>query len=409
MFHLFDVSGIELEYMIVDRSTLDVRPISDVVLQDAEGKPVSDIERGPISWSNELTHHVIELKTTEPTRTLVELASEFQKNVVEINGLLEAANARLLPTAMHPWMNPDREMRLWPHEYHAVYEAFHNVFDCRGHGWANLQSMHINLPFADDDEFARLHAAIRIVLPLLPALAASSPYVDAQTPGKMDCRLDSYRNNAGRVPSVAGRVIPEQVFDRESYDREIFQPMYREVASFDPEGILRNEFLNARGAIARFGRGAIEIRVIDVQECPQADLAIAAVAIEVLKALVSQEWSETAEQQAATIDQLEPVLLAAIDQAEEAVVSDPRLLRLFGVSEKKLSLREIWLHLLEAVAMRSPLLSGDCRPALDVILNEGCLARRILRAADGSSRPDILRGVYGDLADCLHRGELFRA
>ena len=33
--------------------------------------------------------------------------------------------------------------------------------------------------------------------------------------------------------------------------------------------------MNSRGAIARFDRNAIEIRVIDVQECPKADLAIA--------------------------------------------------------------------------------------------------------------------------------------
>jgi hypothetical protein len=29
-----------------------------------------------------------------------------------------------------------------------------------------------------------------------------------------------------------------------------------------------HHFANSRGAIARFDRGAIEIRVIDIQECP---------------------------------------------------------------------------------------------------------------------------------------------
>ena len=77
--------------------------------------------------------------------------------------------ARLLPTAMHPWMDPDRDLRLWPHEASAVYEAFNRIFSCRGHGWANLQSAHINLPFANDEEFGRLHAAIRAVLPIIPA------------------------------------------------------------------------------------------------------------------------------------------------------------------------------------------------------------------------------------------------
>ena len=36
----------------------------------------------------------------------------------------------------------------------------------------------LNLPFSSDEEFGRLHAAIRLLLPLLPALAASSPLVE---------------------------------------------------------------------------------------------------------------------------------------------------------------------------------------------------------------------------------------
>ena len=37
-----------------------------------------------------------------------------------------------------------------------------------------------------------------------------------------------------------------------------------------------NGFISACRAIARFTRGAIEIRVLDVQECPAADLAMLA-------------------------------------------------------------------------------------------------------------------------------------
>jgi len=47
-------------------------------------------------------------------------------------------------------MDPNREMVIWPHDYSVVYEAFNRIFDCRGHGWANLQAVHLNLPFADD-------------------------------------------------------------------------------------------------------------------------------------------------------------------------------------------------------------------------------------------------------------------
>src|SRR5690606_17301416 len=141
-------------------------------------------------------------------------------------------------------------------------------------GWANLQSVHLNLPFDGDEEFGRLHAAIRLVLPILPALAASSPLKDGHYTGLKDTRLDVYQSNQRKVPSIAGRVVPEQVFTQKDYEEQILQRNYQDIAPYDPEGILQDEWLNSRGAIARFQRNAIEIRVLDIQECPAADLAI---------------------------------------------------------------------------------------------------------------------------------------
>ena len=43
---------------------------------------------------------------------------------------------------------------------------------------------------------------------------------------------------------------------------------------YDTKKILDHHFLNSRGAIARFDRNAIEIRLVDIQECPKADIAI---------------------------------------------------------------------------------------------------------------------------------------
>ncbi|WP_437203137.1 carboxylate-amine ligase [Planctomicrobium sp. SH664] len=409
-YHLFDAFGIELEYMIVDADTLNVRPISDHVLRDAQGEIASDVDHGPISWSNELTHHVIEIKTNGPTADLSPLATEFQANVNRLNAQLASAHACLLPTAMHPWMNPDREMQLWPYDYNVVYAAFDRIFNCKGHGWANLQSMHINLPFANDAEFAQLHAAIRLVLPILPALAASSPLMEGQTTSTLDSRLEVYRKNSRKIPSIAGRVIPEPVYDQATYDREIFQRMFAEIAPHDPDGVLQEEFLNARGAIARFSRGAIEIRVIDLQECPAADLAIAQLTVATLKQLVAQGWTGTAEQQAFSVDQLEPILLATIQQADAAVIRDAAYLRQFGYFGSTATARELWQHLAAQCSLDLP--------ALQTILNQGCLSRRILQALQTSAQPtttpeavpaDRLREVYQELARCLSAGEMFLA
>ena len=225
----------------------------------------------------------------------------------------------------------------------------------------------------------------------------------------MDSRMDVYRKNSKGVASIAGRVIPEQVFDQTTYDREIFQRIFREIAPYDPDEVLRDEFLNARGAIARFNRGAIEIRVIDVQECPQADLAIAALTIEVLKLLVSERWTSLKEQQSLTIDDLEPAFLSAIDAADEGCVNNATFLRQLGLHGPSNSLQDIWQHLYEAVCQRDPAFAPQYGAAVEILLNEGCLAKRILQSIGEQDDPRALLQTYRSLADCLAQGRMFHA
>ena len=177
---LFEGFGIEIEYAIVDAASLDVRPIADALLAAEAGELTGDVLRGRMAWSNELARHVIEVKTTEPEPGLAGLAELFAGEVRRVESRLAPLGARLMPTGMHPWMDPAREFAVWPHGERTIYDAFDRIFDCRGHGWANLQSAHLNLPFDGDDEFGRLHGAIRALLPLLPALAASSPFVEGR-------------------------------------------------------------------------------------------------------------------------------------------------------------------------------------------------------------------------------------
>ncbi|MHC5003480.1 MAG: carboxylate-amine ligase [Planctomycetota bacterium] len=404
---MFRAIGVELEYMIADARTLDVKPIADEVLRAVTGAYETDAEPdgpdGPVGWSNELALHVIELKTLQPPQQLDGLAPVFQRHVQRINGILRPLGARLMPTAMHPWMDPDRELRLWPHDCSPVYEAFDRIFSCRGHGWANLQSAHVNLPFGDDEQFGRLHAAIRLVLPLVPALAASSPVVDGRLTGLADNRLEAYRGNARRVPSVGGKVIPEPVFTRADYEGTLLAGIYRDIAPHDPDGILRHEWLNARGCIARFDRGAIEIRLLDVQECPAADLAVAALVAATVRALAERRWSDDGRQRAWPVEPLHELLLRTIRDGEAALVDNDRFLAIFGRPEHPCSAGELWAALAEELLPAG----AEAWPALHVLLGRGTLARRITRALGASPDRDRLRAVYGALCDCLEEGRMF--
>jgi gamma-glutamyl:cysteine ligase YbdK (ATP-grasp superfamily) len=406
---LFEGYGIELEYMIVDSEELSVLPIADQLLKQVGGGYEMEVELGEVAWSNELALHVIELKTNGPSPTLGGLGALFQEHVARVSALLAPLGARLLPTAMHPWMKPESELRLWPHENDTIYNTFDRIFDCRGHGWANLQSTHINLPFANDSEFARLHAAIRVLLPLLPALAASSPYMDGKKSAYLDARLETYRTNSRRVPSVAGVVIPERVFSQQEYEEQLLGRIYRDLAPHDPEGVLRHEWVNARGCIARFDRMALEIRVLDVQECPKADIAIAAAVSGVVRALVDETWSSSSAQQAWGEETLAVLMGQVIRDADQAVLDNAAFTKLFGYPERgPVRVGDLWQHLIANTVSRDPLYA-EWSPALSVILSEGSLARRIVRAlGDAPSTAELLE-VYARLADCLQEGELFRA
>jgi len=404
---LFEGYGVELEYAIVERGTLAVLPVADQVLRAAVGAIASDYEDGPVAWSNELVLHVIELKTNGPTPSLAGWAERFLAEVRRIDGILAPLGGRLMPTGMHPTMVPERDTELWPHDASEVYAAYDRIFGCRGHGWSNLQSCHLNLPFSGDDEFGRLHAAIRAVLPLLPALAASSPFVEGRASGFLDSRLEAYERNQARIPSIAGMIVPEPVFTEADYRREILARAYADIAPFDPGGLLRHEFLNSRGAIARFERDAIEIRLLDTQETPAADLAIASLVSAVLRALVAERWVPLAALQALETAPLAAVLDATIRDGDAALVTHGPLVAALGAGPAPRRAGDLWARLAAAVrddAALEPALAT----ALDVILAEGPLARRVLRAAGGAPAPARLVEVYASLCDCLVAGRSFR-
>ncbi len=405
---LFQGFGVELEYMIVDSETLAVKPAADQLLR-VNGGYQSEAEHGALAWSNELVLHVIELKTNGPTASLSGLAHVFQDHVRSINRLLQPLGATLMPTAMHPTMDPHRETVLWPHEYNEVYAKFNRIFDCSGHGWSNLQSVHINLPFKDDQEFARLHSAIRLVLPIIPALAASSPVTDGTIRPWLDTRMEVYRGNSAKIPSVTGLVIPEPVGSQSEYQERILDPIYADLAPFDPEGIVRYEWANARGAIARFDRNTIEIRVVDLQECPLADLGVVAAIVAAVRTLTEERYASLAMQQRIDTESLAAILHQTIARADEAVIAHREYLTTLGLEANPgLPAGEVWRRLVESTGSLASDLSEWSAP-LETILTEGCLARRIVRRLGNDSAPDRIRAAYGDLVECLAQGELFHS
>jgi len=404
----FSVFGIELEYMIVAEDTLDVRPIADRILNELSGQDATmEVERGDVAWSNELARHVLEAKTNGPSANLADAKRQFSAAISDMNCVLATHGAKLLPGGMHPWMMPDEEFQLWPTDEEGIYGTFDRIFDCRGHGWSNLQSMHINLPFTNDKQLEVLHSAVRFLLPILPALAASSPYWEGKRAPNLDQRLSVYRTNARKVPLVSGHVVPEAIASRDDYETKILEPIYAALAPFDPQGALRYEWVNARGAITRFDRMALEIRVLDTQESPRMDLAIAHLVTQTLEWMCRDDRFSR-QNEAWSPERLAVPLWQCVAEGNAALITDTDYLELWQLPQNPCSARDLWLHILERADVRAET-PGE-RQLLDDaawLVERGTLAQRLLEVLGSSPSRAELRAAYQGLADCLAGSDRF--
>jgi gamma-glutamyl:cysteine ligase YbdK (ATP-grasp superfamily) len=401
-FPIYSVLGLEIEYMLVDKDTLNIQPKSDLILSALAGELTNEVTLGDIAISNELVMHVLELKNNGPKPPDAPIAEHFQHTILKLHPLLEQHHLLLLPTGAHPWMNPHTETVRWPHGSNRIYKQFDAIFNCQGHGWANLQSMHVNLPYSNQEEFCQLHNIIRLILPLLPALAASSPLLDGKTTGSLDSRLYFYSRNQQRIPSISGDIIPEFISTEEEYQQKILAPMYQEISPFDPEGILQHQWLNSRGAIPKFDHKAIEIRILDSQECVDTDIAIAVAINTILK-----HWQTSSNyylHKPCDTKRLKQVFDQAIEKGLAVKIDDRELMSQWQLPHRAMTLREVWSQLIEKISCE---LNHKQQLALELILRQGNLSERILRAIGEDIDKKLIHQVYHQLAHCLISNQQF--
>lgn len=405
---LFQAFGIELEYMILDRDTMRPRPIAESILLDENGETTQEISLGAIDVSNELATHVLEFKTAGPTANLEQLERDFAAAITEMNARLSAFNAVLAPTGMHPFMDPSTEGKTWSKGNRTIYETYDRIFGCSSHGWFNLQSCHINLPFANEQEFGRLHAAVILILPYLPALSASSPFIEGKASGFLDTRLDVYKNNQAKVPEIAGQIVPEPVFTYADYQSEILEKTYAAITPYDTDGILQHEWLNSRGAIARFDRNAIEIRVLDTQECPSQDIGICSLVIAVLERLCSLDPSKLEElAKSYTTAQRKAQFMAVARDGFEADLTVLDLAGVFELSPGESTVGELWAKIVEATKDHPRVAKRG--KALSYILQEGNISERMLSRIGMTPTHEQLKETMAELSRCLSEGAHYEA
>jgi gamma-glutamyl:cysteine ligase YbdK (ATP-grasp superfamily) len=240
---------------------------------------------------------------------------------------------------------------------------------------------------------------VRLALPIIPAIAAASPFANARATGFLDYRLRVYETNAPQVPQMNGEMVPEPVTSRAQYERTILAPLYAALAPHDPQRLLHYEWANARGAIARFDRNAIEIRVIDAQECPAADVAIAAAIIDLVWLLYRNATP------ALPSSELAKILRACVRDGERARIESARYLETVTGQASACTAADAWAR----IAARLPDAPHRAlwQPVVDKILARGPLARRLLRAVGETPSRQALAALYEHLCECLEHGVFF--
>jgi gamma-glutamyl:cysteine ligase YbdK (ATP-grasp superfamily) len=195
--------------------------------------------------------------------------------------------AVLLGTGMHPLLKL-KDTAIWPHYHKKIYNEYGKIFNLNQHGWLNIQSFHLNLPYQKEADGVQIHNLLANLCAYLPAVAASSPIYEGKTGSDIDNRLQFYKVNQKEIPSITGEVIPEYASSIRQYKDDVIGQYSKDLAKLGAgKALLTREWVNSRGIIFRFDRSALEVRVMDEQECVKSDVGLSCFVRAALRGLIA--------------------------------------------------------------------------------------------------------------------------
>ncbi len=300
-----------------------------------------------------------------------------------------AMNGILFPTGAHPWASTPAMDPV-------------NPASANARPWSS--SSHIRIPFADDQAFGRLHTAIRMVLPLLPAISAASPFELGERTGACSARVLALLPPQRSFPELTGSYIPELALDQTDYFRIVLEPIARALADHGAADSVDYQLANKRAAVPSFEHAYITISIADTQECASADVAVAEITVAVVNAMRNGRWVSNYLQRAWHENDLLAILSDIARSGSHTVITNSDFLLMFGLMRESATAAELWRHLYRQ--LRSDLSEGT-RIRLAHILDHGSLAERIVRRTGDHPDRDALIAVYRELCDCLREDRAF--
>ena len=390
-----EVLGPEHEYSLVDRH-LRIMPITDQVIKELKGRIVNFVNLKNYSFGKELQSHVAEIKANTPFSSPVAFEEQMYKAVQEVTEFVgQKHDAYLLGTGMHPLLQLD-EAKVWSHRDSKLYKVLNSLFNLHQHGWLNIQSFQLNLSYGNEEDAIRLHNSLANLLPYIPAISASSPVYEAKFSEYVDNRLRFYRINQRAIPSITGDVIPEYVNSFKDYRRITINRYSEDLLKIGaPKFLLQREWLNSRGAIFRFDRKAIEIRIMDEQECIKADVALSCFTRACLRGVLLQKNSYLPH------NLLVRDFTSVIKEGLEATVQHP----------KGPTARDVCKYYYRIALENASVEEKAYLPLVKTRIEEGNLSnlirKSILKKEQKTNLHEAIINVYLKLVDCLAENRMY--
>ncbi len=278
--------GPEHEFSLVNQE-LKVLPISDKIIKDYCGKIINFVELPYFTFGKEMQTHVMEVKANSPFKSPIEFEETMQNAVSTLNQLVEKHGAMLLGTGMNPLMQL-KDTSIWSHYHKKIYKEYGKIFNLNQHGWLNIQSFHLNLPYQKQADGVQIHNYLANLSAYLPAISASSPIYEGKNGPDIDNRLQFYMRNQKEIPAITGEVIPDYATSFNNYKHDVIEQYSLGLAKAGASKTLLNrEWVNSRGVIFRFDRCALEVRVMDEQECVKSDVALSCFVRATIRGLIA--------------------------------------------------------------------------------------------------------------------------
>jgi len=391
-----EVFGPEQEFSIVDGNLCPL-PIVDTVIKELNGRVVNFVRFKSFTFGKELQSHVAEFKANRPFCSLEAFEENMQRAVLEISDFLERKHdARLLGTGMHPLLRLE-DAKVWSHRDRKIYEALSRLFNFHQHGWLNIQAFHhLNLSYGNEKEAIHLHNALANLLPYVTAISASSPIYESKISEYTDSRLHFYQINQKEIPSMTGNIIPEYVNSFKEYRQITINKYTEELEKLNaPEWLLNKEWLNSRGVVFRFDRKAIEIRIMDEQECIKANVALSCFIRASLRGMLSQRTPYLPR------DVLIEDLNSVIKDGLEAKVQHPR-----GPTARDVC-KYYFRTALENASVEEKIYLPIVRERIEEGNLSNLIRRDVLKKAQKTNLGEAILSIYLKLVENLTENELY--